>query len=90
MESSGFFNHGVFYTVPFGFTVILFLIREISVGIHSLSIQELVSCAYGTQRKEKESKKLEVDEKPFRQQVLRLIFCRIDRGTCPLTSVGPW
>ncbi len=48
-------------------------------GIQSPSLRQIVDCAFGTQRTEKGSSRLETDERILRQQLQRLIACRVDR-----------
>ena len=52
-------------------------------GVQSPSIWQIVSCAFGTQRKEKEAVRLVVDDRLMRQQAQRLVACRIDRARMP-------
>ena len=44
-------------------------------GIQTPSLKQIVDCAFGTQR----SGRLETDERVLRQQMQRLIACRVDR-----------
>lgn len=48
-------------------------------GIQSPSLRQIADCAFGTQRTEKGIAKMEPDERVLRQQMQRLIACRIDR-----------
>lgn len=48
-------------------------------GIQSPTLRQIVDCAFGTQRTEKGTAKLETDERILRQQIQRLLACRIDR-----------
>lgn len=48
-------------------------------GIQSPSLRQIVDCAFGTQRMEKGSARLETDKRVARQQLQRLIACRVDR-----------
>lgn len=52
-------------------------------GIQSPSLHQIVNCAWGTQR----DGKLETDERVLRQQMQRLIVCRIERGMLGLDLV---
>ena len=45
-------------------------------GIQSPSLHQIANCAFGTQR----DGRLETDERILRQQMQRLIACRVDRG----------
>lgn len=45
-------------------------------GIHSPSLRMIIDCAFGTQR----DGKLETDDKVLRQQMQRLIACRVDKS----------
>ena len=49
-------------------------------GIQSPSLRQIVDRAFGTQRAEKGSFRLETDERILRQQMQRLIACRVDRS----------
>lgn len=49
-------------------------------GIQSPSLRQIADCAFGTQRMEKGQAKLETDERILRQQMQRLIACRVDRS----------
>ena len=48
-------------------------------GIQSPSLRQIVDRAFGTQRAEKGTVKLETDDRILRQQLQRLIACRVDR-----------
>lgn len=52
-------------------------------GIQSPTLCQIIDCAFGTQRKEKEIARMETDKRILRQQMQRLIACRVDR-----TAVG--
>lgn len=52
-------------------------------GIQSPSLHQIVNCAWGIQR----DGKLETDERILRQQMQRLIVCRIERGMLGLDLV---
>ena len=56
-------------------------------GIRSPSVWQLASCAFGTQRGDGKAARLVVDDKLLRQQVQRLISCRIDRSRMPADIV---
>lgn len=45
-------------------------------GIKSPNLAQIINCAFGTQR----DKRLETDERILRQQMQRLIACRVDRS----------
>ena len=47
-------------------------------GIQSPSLRQIADCAFGTQRVEKGSARMETDERVLRQQMQRLIACRVD------------
>lgn len=49
-------------------------------GLLSPALWQIVNCAFGTQRGEKDAAKLETDERVMRQQMQRLIACRVDRA----------
>lgn len=53
---------------------------SISFGIQSPPLLQIVNCAFGTQREEKGKARLITDDRVMRQQMQRLIACRIDRG----------
>ena len=48
-------------------------------GIQSPSLRQIVNCAFGTQRMEKGQAKMETDDRVLRQQMQRMIACRVDR-----------
>lgn len=48
-------------------------------GIQSPTLRQIVDCAFGTQRTEKGNVKLETDDRILRQQLQRLLACRVDR-----------
>lgn len=57
-------------------------------GVQSPLLPRIVNCAYGTQREEKKKKgekgvTLETDDKLMRQQVQRLLACRVDQVAVP-------
>ena len=56
-------------------------------GVQSPAMAKLVSCAYGTQRGSGKAAKLVVDDKLLRQQIQRLVSCRIDRARMPADLV---
>lgn len=49
-------------------------------GIETPTLRQIVNCAFGTQREEKDSAKLETDERILRQQMQRLVAFRVDKG----------
>ena len=49
-------------------------------GIQSPSLKQIVDCAFGSTRIEKGTQKLETDERILRQQMQRLIACRVERS----------
>ncbi|MCD8117052.1 MAG: type I-C CRISPR-associated protein Cas8c/Csd1 [Oscillospiraceae bacterium] len=49
-------------------------------GIQSPALWQIVSCAFGTRREENGTVRLETDDKVMRQQVQRLLSCRVDRA----------
>lgn len=49
-------------------------------GIESPSLRMITDCAFGIQRTEKGFTKLETDERILRQQMQRLIACRVERA----------
>lgn len=49
-------------------------------GIQSPTLHQIVDCAFGTQRAEKGSFRLETDERVLRQQMQRMIACRVDKA----------
>ncbi len=48
-------------------------------GVQSPPLRQIVDCAFGTQRTEKGTAKLETDERVLRQQMQRMIASRVDR-----------
>ena len=52
-------------------------------AIASPSLLQIVNCAFGTERVEKGIAKLSADDRIVRQQMQRLITCRIDRALFP-------
>lgn len=49
-------------------------------GIEAPTLRQIVDCAFGTQRVEKGSARMETDDRVLRQQMQRLIACRVDRA----------
>ena len=49
-------------------------------GIGSPTLRQIADCAFGTQRTEKGIAKMETDERVLRQQMQRLIACRLERA----------
>ena len=47
------------------------------------SLSQIADCAFGTVRVSDKQTKLETDERVMRQQVQRLLSCRVDRGKMP-------
>ncbi len=52
-------------------------------SIQSPALWQIVNCAFGTQRTEKGKKKLEADDRVMKQQMQRLVSCRVDRAKFP-------
>ena len=52
-------------------------------GIQSPPLQDIVNCAFGTQRKEKGKMCMKTDDRVMRQQIQRLIACRVDKQRFP-------
>lgn len=52
-------------------------------GIQSPNLYQIVNCAFGTLRISKNQAQFETDDRVMRQQVQRLISCRVDRGKMP-------
>lgn len=48
-------------------------------GIETPTLWQIANCAFGTQREEKGSAKLETDERILRQQMQRLVAARVDK-----------
>lgn len=48
-------------------------------GIQSPTLRQIVDCAFGTQRLERNEAKMETDERVLRQQMQRMLSCRIDK-----------
>lgn len=53
-------------------------------GIQSPSLFQIVNFAFGTPRTENGKTKMETDERVMRQQLQRLLACRVDKGKMPL------
>lgn len=53
-------------------------------GIQSPSLFQIVNFAFGTPRVEEGKTKMETDNRIMRQQLQRLLACRVDRGKMPL------
>lgn len=49
-------------------------------GIESPTLRQIVNYAFGNQRSEKNATKMETDDRVFRQQMQRLIACRVERA----------
>lgn len=56
-------------------------------GIESPSLYQITSLAYGTQREENKKVFMRTDDKVLRQQMQRLLSCRVDRAKIPLDIV---
>lgn len=54
-----------------------------SFGICAPSLFRIVNCAFGTMRTVKNQEKLETDDRIMRQQIQRLISCRVDKAKMP-------
>lgn len=52
-------------------------------GIQSPSLLQIVNCAFGTQRTELGQTRLKTDDRVLRQQLQRLVSCRVDGGLFP-------
>lgn len=52
-------------------------------GVQSPALSKIVSCAFGTLRTSNNQTKLETDDSVLRQQIQRLISCRVDKGAMP-------
>lgn len=52
-------------------------------GIQSPPLWQIVNCAFGTQQKGKGETRLKTDDRIMRQQMQRLIACRVDRVRFP-------
>ena len=52
-------------------------------GIQAPSLYQIANCAFGTLRKQGDSAIQETDERILRQQIQRLVSCRIDRAPIP-------
>ena len=49
-------------------------------GIRSPDLEQIVTYAYGTPRREKGTIRMAVDDRVLGQQMQRLVACRVDRG----------
>ena len=49
-------------------------------GIWTPTLRQIVNCAFGTQRMEKGSARMESDDRVMCQQIQRLIACRVDKA----------
>lgn len=56
-------------------------------GVQSPSLYQIAACAYGTQRGSNGQSRMEVDNRILRQQVQRLLACRVDKGRIPTDIV---
>ncbi len=52
-------------------------------GIQAPALWQIVNCAYGTEQKVKNRVELKTDDRVMRQQMQRLISCRLDRAMMP-------
>lgn len=52
-------------------------------GIQAPSLFQIANCAFGTVRTSGNQTKLETDDRILRQQVQRLLSCRVDKGKMP-------
>ena len=52
-------------------------------GIQAPSLFQIANCAFGTVRTSGSQTKLETDDRILRQQVQRLLSCRVDKGKMP-------
>ena len=52
-------------------------------GIQAPSLFQIANCAFGTVRTSDSQTKLETDDRILRQQVQRLLSCRVDKGKMP-------
>lgn len=52
-------------------------------GVQAPSLFQIANCAFGTVRTSDNQTKLETDERILRQQVQRLLSCRVDKGKMP-------
>lgn len=56
-------------------------------GIISPSLEQIIHCAFGTERENKKSRKIEADENVLKQQMQRLLICRVDGARMPYDIV---
>ena len=56
-------------------------------GVQSPPLYQIAACAYGTQRVSNGQSRMEVDDRILRQQVQRLLACRVDKGRIPTDIV---
>lgn len=56
-------------------------------GIQSPSLWQIVNCAFGTQQSKREKAMLKTDDRVLRQQMQRLVACRIDKAPMPTDLV---
>lgn len=52
-------------------------------GLQAPTLANIVNCAFGTERTEKGTTKLETDDRVFAQQIQRLLACRINKASMP-------
>lgn len=55
-------------------------------GVYTPTLYQIVSCTFGTQRGDREG--FETDDRVMRQQMQRMIACRIDMGQFPADYIG--
>lgn len=53
-------------------------------GLQTPPLWQIIDCAFGTQRTEKGQTKLKTDDRIMKQQMQRLVSCRIDRAEMPM------
>lgn len=56
-------------------------------GIQSPSLRQIVNSAFGTQQVERNNARMVADDRVLRQQIQRLLFCRIDCAPMPADLV---
>ena len=56
-------------------------------GVQSPPLCQIAACAYGTQRVSNGQSRMEADDRILRQQVQRLLACRVDKGRIPTDIV---
>ena len=53
-------------------------------GIRSPSLLDIVNCAYGTEKTEKNVERISADDRVIRQQMQNLLSCRVDKRKIPI------